>query len=482
MKKMSFFLVILFVGLLSSTSYAGALGTSKEPYLEQAEALKTIGLFQGTENGFELSRIPTRLEGAAMLVRLLGKQSQAEEAKYVHPFKDVPTWGNVIVGYMYHEKLTSGKTSDKFGASDTLTSSQYATFILRSLGYSDVDGDFSWDKSLEKLEMLKIITDTEKTALSKAEFNRGLMVLLSYNAMNAKLKNSDSILLNRLISDGVIFQNNARKSGLLIENPTLFQGGVKIIRADLGTIHSIIDKDELLEPVKSFTHVVTLTYDNEANAQADLQKMNENRFDFSTHFNKKEVTEDDANYNTTLHEGRVIPLGTSYSYSDGDPQKDYYAIVVLYNGLNKQPLGYQMIKVPPYSPDKANSTTMKPVKPESQITSGIELKRVSTTMKAGAKLTITPEKLPDWLRSRKFYYIGWAFSDKPLDIKLNGISSALFSENKYFTWEKGFSTEFGTASNTPLSPSDFKKLDYIGIALLDEEKNVIAFYETYLPQ
>ena len=32
------------------------------------------GLFQGTQNGYDLDRTPTRAEAAVMLVRLLGKE------------------------------------------------------------------------------------------------------------------------------------------------------------------------------------------------------------------------------------------------------------------------------------------------------------------------------------------------------------------------------------------------------------------------
>jgi hypothetical protein len=41
---------------------------------DKAEALKPLGVFVGTEKGFELERPATRMEAAVMLTRLLGKE------------------------------------------------------------------------------------------------------------------------------------------------------------------------------------------------------------------------------------------------------------------------------------------------------------------------------------------------------------------------------------------------------------------------
>ena len=43
-------------------------------YTNCADSLHEMGLFQGTQNGYDLDRTPTRAEAAVMLVRLLGKE------------------------------------------------------------------------------------------------------------------------------------------------------------------------------------------------------------------------------------------------------------------------------------------------------------------------------------------------------------------------------------------------------------------------
>ena len=58
-----------------------------------AKDLSAIGVFRGTEAGFELDRAPTRSEAAIMLVRLYGAEEQAaadyEAGTISHPFTDV---------------------------------------------------------------------------------------------------------------------------------------------------------------------------------------------------------------------------------------------------------------------------------------------------------------------------------------------------------------------------------------------------------
>ena len=44
-----------------------------------ADDLKEIGMFKGTNEGYELDRAPTRVEAAVMLVRMLGKEEAAED-------------------------------------------------------------------------------------------------------------------------------------------------------------------------------------------------------------------------------------------------------------------------------------------------------------------------------------------------------------------------------------------------------------------
>ena len=62
---------------------------------DAAEALYQLGLFQGTGKNadgspkFDLNRAPTRAEAVTMLVRLLGKETEAKSSEWDIPFTDV---------------------------------------------------------------------------------------------------------------------------------------------------------------------------------------------------------------------------------------------------------------------------------------------------------------------------------------------------------------------------------------------------------
>lgn len=71
MKKMRIALASMLVAA-GITATAGAAN-----FTNCADRLKDVGLFQGTNQGYQLDKAPTRAEASAMLVRLLGKEEEA---------------------------------------------------------------------------------------------------------------------------------------------------------------------------------------------------------------------------------------------------------------------------------------------------------------------------------------------------------------------------------------------------------------------
>mgnify|MGYP002802526165 CR=1 FL=1 len=55
-----------------------ASGAAAANFTSSADVLNELGLFQGSESGYELDRAPDRAEAATMLVRLLGKEAEAK--------------------------------------------------------------------------------------------------------------------------------------------------------------------------------------------------------------------------------------------------------------------------------------------------------------------------------------------------------------------------------------------------------------------
>lgn len=120
----------LLVSLVLVISLAPATLAASDEAVSAANALYNQGLFSGTgtdANGnpnFDLDRAPTRNEAVTMLVRLLGKASEAESGTWNTSFTDVVEWAKPYVGYAYTNGLTSGTSATTYGGDQIVTASQ----------------------------------------------------------------------------------------------------------------------------------------------------------------------------------------------------------------------------------------------------------------------------------------------------------------------------------------------------------------------
>ena len=177
-------------------------------YFEKlSDELSEIGVIKGTDKGYELDREPTRAEAAVVLVRLLGGEEEACTLSYTAPFNDVPDWAKPYVQYLYDKGLTKGTSETTFGASDFCTAQQYATFLLRVLGYNDnKNGDFRYtDADWDAWE----IGVYDGANYPWDGFSRGNMMAMTYTALSLPVKpltvTSEKVtLLEQLVSEGKI--------------------------------------------------------------------------------------------------------------------------------------------------------------------------------------------------------------------------------------------------------------------------------------
>ena len=185
--------------LLAGMMTAGISAYDAETAEKQADALNQMGLFKGTENGYDLDKVPTRAQSSVMLVRFLGKEEEALSLEYSAPFNDVEDWAKPYIQYLWQNGLANGYGDGTYGAEDPCTAQMYATIVLRVLGYSDKDAkDFTYDKAIEFA--------TEKGLECPAEgFLRGDMVGMTYSALS--METADKVyakLAYKLSHDGVI--------------------------------------------------------------------------------------------------------------------------------------------------------------------------------------------------------------------------------------------------------------------------------------
>jgi len=199
MKKRIGFLILAAAALCAFfcvTAYASAADSA-------AQELSTVGIFQGTASGFDLGRAPTRSEAAVMLVRLLGKEQEAEDrfaaGSLTQPFTDVDGWAEPYIAWLYSNGLAYGTSPQRFDGGRTCSAKDYAVFLLRALGYRE-GTDFTYAAA----ESFAAGAGIYRAELFGGTFTRGDLALMSERALAAPVNGGDESLLDTLIDRGAI--------------------------------------------------------------------------------------------------------------------------------------------------------------------------------------------------------------------------------------------------------------------------------------
>lgn len=178
-----------------------------------ADKLNSIGLFKGTENGYELDKQFTRAEGAAMIVRLLGLENTVLNEKKEEIFNDVPAdnWAASYIAYCYRNNIIKGIGDGSYAPDENMSGEQYLTLLLRTLGYSDAEPETA-EKLSAEINMLK--EDETRDILGSTDFNREKMVYASYKALETKMKNG-MLMIDSLIEKNAVSAEAAAEAGLV---------------------------------------------------------------------------------------------------------------------------------------------------------------------------------------------------------------------------------------------------------------------------
>lgn len=179
----------------------------------QADGLNKLGLFKGTENGYELDKNFTRAEGAAMLVRLLGKEKEVLSAQPIGLFVDVPAndWAAPYVEYCYNYSITKGTGDSSYSPDEAMSGSQYITLVLRALGYENVEPE---NADIAAAEYGLLSSQTAREIMVYPAINRDKMVFISYRALSVKSLGGQT-LIEKLIADGAVMPADAKALKLI---------------------------------------------------------------------------------------------------------------------------------------------------------------------------------------------------------------------------------------------------------------------------
>lgn len=193
---------IIFIMLFQAAAFA-------QTEREYADALYELGLFAGTDKGYELDRNFTREEAATILVRLLGEADKINEYEYEEKFTDVKSnrWSYDYVMYCYENGITYGTGEDTFSPDATIDSYQFVTLLLRLMGYEETNLYEALNDGVE----YGLFNSQVALQLEESEsFTRGDMVYIIYRSL--KTKTSDGQLFaDCLMEKGVISAKEAEE-------------------------------------------------------------------------------------------------------------------------------------------------------------------------------------------------------------------------------------------------------------------------------
>lgn len=181
-----------------------------------AEELYELGLFLGSgtlPNGspnFDLDRTPYRGEAVVMLVRLLGAEEEAKSGQFSHSFTDAAEWADAHIGYAYTNGITNGVSTTKFGTYSSIDLPQFLTFVLRALGYNDVD----WRNPYPTADAVGLYYPDGDG------FYRADIALICLDALDCQLKGQDMTLRTKLINSGAIDEKPGNQfPGVFVPGP-----------------------------------------------------------------------------------------------------------------------------------------------------------------------------------------------------------------------------------------------------------------------
>ena len=222
------------IGSLAAAMLAS--GASAADFTSSADVLKDLGLFQGSEAGYDLDRAPDRAEATTMMVRLLGKEAEAKTYYEANadkfPFTDMDNgyeWAKPYVAWLYDQGLTSGATATTFEPGNKCTAQQYTTFLMRALGYSDAEGgDFTYDKAIDFATEKGVV---DMFNMDADDFMRDDVVAMSYTALSVAPKSGETDLLTKLVGDKAVDAEKAAPVQKTFETLRNFNEAYKAVAA-----------------------------------------------------------------------------------------------------------------------------------------------------------------------------------------------------------------------------------------------------------
>lgn len=210
-------LLLAVVMILGSFSFAFAAEETAE---EKAGAfLMKVGVLEGINGELKLEDNLRRQDAVVLVARLHGAEDEAkkfptDDLKFTD-FKD--PFYRPIIAWAVANDLVEGHTPERFGFNEDVTAQQYATILLRALGYNDdVAGKDGYAKALELAKKLGVLENVEVE--NDTAITRGQMAVMTFNALGQKMKDSDKTLAEFLGIDMPVEKPEKLEAKVYTEN------------------------------------------------------------------------------------------------------------------------------------------------------------------------------------------------------------------------------------------------------------------------
>ena len=172
-----------------------------------ADTLVTLGLIDPT---YDLDATATRAQAAVLLVGLAGAE-QAAADNWIAGFLDLPASIAREVNYAARQGWVNGVTSVAFQPDASLTANAWSAFLLRMLGWSDADGDFTISDAAGFAQRIGLFPGSYSTG----SLTQGDLFEMAADALTFSYRDGSATVIQRLVSQGAVSRSAANSLGLL---------------------------------------------------------------------------------------------------------------------------------------------------------------------------------------------------------------------------------------------------------------------------
>jgi len=218
--KKAFAVVIALTMVMSTVAFAAVFSdvADTDSFAEAIEFGVAVKMFTGYEDGtFKPEGDITRAEFAAIVVRMLGQEAQADGAKGITKFDDVPSthWASGYINIVSNLGIVNGYGDGNFGPEDNVTYEQAVKMCVVALGYEPAAGGNYPVGYLTIAQQRGLTTGVKGT--SGVPINRGQVAQMAFNALDVPLMTQTGFgtYIEYVINDGT---NNTDRKTLLTEN------------------------------------------------------------------------------------------------------------------------------------------------------------------------------------------------------------------------------------------------------------------------